>query len=128
MSIAHSFVDAFFYGVTGGAPKGGKYDVPSGGGFAYNKVSGEQRAATSGRPETIIFKTREDAERVLARLYDDIERDGHTTMGDLYAYAGLDSKGYTYRGIGWYDLEGTYISDTYDGYMLVLPRYKDIEY
>ena len=124
--LLNALVDSFLYGTKSAAPAS-KYAV-SGQQTAYNKISeAPSRNIVGSRPETIVFASRQDAEEVLAKMYDDIENNGHVSMGDLYDYSGIDSKGYTYRGIGWINLDGTSIRETYEGYVLELPRYINID-
>ena len=73
--------------------------------------------------DDIIFETRQDADRVLDRLYDVLERYGKVRVADLYEASGISPDGnYTVNYYGWYSLKGTEPYPTGEGWILDLPR------
>lgn len=122
-TIGHGFVDTAFYGR---GVRSGKYDYRG----AYNASSNKSERLTynPGRSmDSLIFETRMDAENVLDELYDRLEKYGQASVGDLYDLIGKSGNGYTDRKIGWTNLSNAKIIMTRDGFMLDLPRYKDLD-
>lgn len=117
---------------TGARPSVGAYGAPT----AYNRysqtvvgrASGRDEARVPGRRVTeafdfdeIILATRVEAETVIERMHDLIERYGSTAVADLYELVGI-SGNYTDEKYGWEDLRDSSISRVRDGYVLNLPR------
>lgn len=77
--------------------------------------------------DDIFFETREDAERVLDRLYEQLDRYGKARVADLYEAAGISAEGnYTVNYYGWYSLRGSGTYPTSEGWALELPRCESI--
>jgi len=95
----------------------------------YWRASNERgRSSDRGRRpaydyDDIIFETRDDAERVLDRLFDQLERYGKARVADLYEAAGLSPDGnYTVNYYGWYSLRGAGVYPTSEGWAIDLPK------
>ena len=73
------------------------------------------------KPHTILFETREDAEKALNTVKDMIETYGWACVADLYEIAGLSST-YTDARMGWTRLDDADVVESRDGYGLRLPR------
>ena len=103
----------------------------SGGRRAYDRVYDDRRSSggrdRGSRPaydyDDIFFETRDDAERVLDRLYDQLDRYGKARVADLYEAAGISAEGnYTVNYYGWYSLRGSGAYPTSEGWALDLPK------
>ena len=94
----------------------------------YDKMYDDRRRRERGRRpaydyDDIIFETRDDAERVLDRLYDQLDRYGKARVADLYEAAGLSPDGnYTVNYYGWYSLRGAGVYPTSEGWAIDLPK------
>lgn len=120
-NVAHGFVDTAFFGAAG---------VRYGGYTAYNKAGDGKKYSYNpgGRSvDNLIFETRIDAERVLDDMYDKIEKYHQVSVGDLYDMIGKSTNGYTDRKIGWTKLDGAKILVARDGFLLELPKFKDLD-
>lgn len=85
------------------------------------KPSPSRRARASHDFDEIILETRVEAEEVLERLFDLIERYQAATVADLYELVGVQGA-YTDRKWGWIDIRGSGITRIRNGYLLDLPR------
>lgn len=102
---------------------------------AYNRYAANPVGRASGiqdRPgrvvagdpfnlDEIILATRVEAEMVLERMYDLLERYGTVSVADLYSLVDI-SGNYTAEKYGWERLDGSEIRRIHDGYLLNLPR------
>ena len=101
-----------------------------GGRTAYDRAYDNRRDASRERMrrpaydyDDIFFETREDAERVLDRLYDTLERYGKARVADLYDAAGISAEGnYTVNYYGWFSLRGSGVYPTSEGWAIDLPK------
>lgn len=97
------------------------------GGSRYSRVFDERRDGRSGRRSTlevddILFETRDDAERVLNRLYSDLERYGRVRVADLYSAAGVSGNSmWTDNNYGWFNLDRAAPYPTAEGWALDMP-------
>lgn len=95
---------------------------------AYDRMYDDRRGRDRGRRpaydyDDIIFETRDDAERVLDRLFDQLDRYGKARVADLYEAAGLSPDGnYTVNYYGWYSLRGAGVYPTSEGWAIDLPK------
>lgn len=99
----------------------------------YSTPVGTTRREESTRPpmsrrargmhdfDEILLATRAEAEEVLKRMHDLIDRYGTVSVSDLYEMLGLDVS-YTDEKYGWLDLTRSGVHYTRSGYMLDLPR------
>lgn len=115
----------------GDASVGRRSTRDSNGRKAYDRIFDDRRAererARSGRAaydiDDIFFESRDDAERVLDRLYDLLDRYGKVRVADLYSAAGISPEGnYTVNYYGWYSLRGAGSYPTSEGWVLDLPK------
>lgn len=101
---------------------------------SYNRYSGNVRAASNVRRETlsrrarsshdfdeIILQSRDEAAEVLDRLADLIEKYNAATVADLYDLVGITGN-YTDNKWGWTGLAGASVTRIRNGYLLDLPR------
>lgn len=80
------------------------------------------RRRSSLEVSDILFETREDAERVLDRLYSDLERYGKVRVADLYSAAGVSGNSiWTDNNYGWFNLDRAQPYPTAEGWQLDLP-------
>lgn len=95
----------------------------------YNSISRERRSSSSSRSRSrssytfddIIFETRGEAEAVLVRMDEIMDRYGFVRVADFYELAGVTGT-YTDNSYGWdniYDAEPVRVRD---GYLIKLPR------
>jgi hypothetical protein len=71
--------------------------------------------------DDIIFETRGDAEEVLYRMQELLERFDVVSVADLFDMAGI-SCNYTDNKYGWTDLRNAHVTRIRDGYVIDLPR------
>lgn len=71
--------------------------------------------------DDIVFETRGDAEEVLYRMEELLERFEVVSVADLFDMAGI-SCNYTDNKYGWTDLRNTRVERVRDGYIINLPR------
>lgn len=71
--------------------------------------------------DDIIFETRGDAEEVLYRMEELLERFEVVSVADLFDMAGI-SCNYTDNKYGWTDLRNAHVERVRDGYIINLPR------
>jgi hypothetical protein len=109
-----------------GAPQSNTY-------VAYNRYAPQQaprreeprRISRQGRAshnfDEIILSTRAEAEEVIDRLFDLVERYNQATVSDLYELVGVTGD-FTDEKYGWTDLRGAAPTRVRNGYLLDLPR------
>lgn len=93
----------------------------------WNASNRNREGSRSTRPaydyDDFIFESREDAERVLDRLYDQLDRYNKVRVADLYEAVGKSPEGnYTVNYYGWYSLRGAGTYPTSEGWALDLPK------
>lgn len=103
--------------------------------FDYNRISsgGPPRREEPSRPsmsrrgranhnfDELVYENRFEAQEVLDTMYARLERFEVVTVADLLDLSGI-TEAYTDEKWGWYDLHGSRIHRTRDGYVLDLPR------
>ena len=91
------------------------------------KVSYSHYYSSSGsREDLYILSSREEAEEVLATLHDILEKYGQVTVVDYKELVGVSSS-YTENKRGWTDLSDAHVERTFDGWVVVLSDYKDLD-
>lgn len=86
-----------------------------------HRQSLSRRARASHDFDEIILGTRVEADEVLERLYDLVDKYESATVADLYDLVGV-SGNYTDDKWGWLDLRGAGITRVRNGYLLDLPK------
>ena len=86
--------------------------------FATRGMS--QRGRAKHDFDEIVLDQRAEAEEVIDRLYDVVNKYEQATVADLYDLVGLSST-HTDHKWGWTDLRGSGVSRIRDGYLLDLP-------
>ena len=71
--------------------------------------------------DDIVFETRVDAEEVLYRMEELLERFDVVSVADLFDMAGISCQ-YTDNKYGWTDLRNAHVEHVRDGYIISLPR------
>jgi hypothetical protein len=79
-----------------------------------------QRGRAKHDFDEIVLDQRSEAEEVIDRLYDVVNKYEQATVADLYDLVGLSSN-HTDHKWGWTDLRGSGVSRIRDGYLLDLP-------
>jgi hypothetical protein len=79
-----------------------------------------QRGRAKHDFDEIVLDQRAEAEEVIDRLYDVVNKYEQATVADLYDLVGLSST-HTDHKWGWTDLRGAGVSRIRDGYLLDLP-------
>ncbi|MDO4549598.1 MAG: hypothetical protein Q4D04_16030 [Clostridia bacterium] len=79
------------------------------------------RARSNYSYKDLIFYDRGDAEVVLERMYEILERYDAVSVGDLFDLAGETSV-YTDNKYGWTNLDDAYVKPVTNGYIIQLPR------
>lgn len=79
------------------------------------------RALAQYNYDDIIFETRGDAEEVLYRMRELLDRFDVVSVADLFDMAGI-SCNYTDNKYGWTDLRSAHVERVRDGYIINLPR------
>ena len=109
-------------GRTKNGPQGAKVSYRS-----YYDQSSDRRDYVRPRAQSpysyddIIFTSRGDAEEVLSRMEELLERFEVVSVADLFDMAGV-SCNYTDNKYGWTDLQDARVERLYDGYVIRLPR------
>jgi hypothetical protein len=80
-----------------------------------------RRARATHNFDDIILQTRMEAEQVIERLFDLVNRYDQATVADLYDMLGATSE-YTDNKYGWTDIRGADFKRVRNGYLLDLPR------
>lgn len=84
---------------------------------SYNR----SRAQAQYSYDDIVFETRGDAEEVLYRMEELLERFDVVSVADLFDMAGISCQ-YTDNKYGWTDLRNAHVERVRDGYIISLPR------
>lgn len=84
---------------------------------SYNRP----RAQAQYSYDDIVFETRGDAEEVLYRMEELLERFDVVSVADLFDMAGISCQ-YTDNKYGWTDLRNAHVERVRDGYIISLPR------
>lgn len=105
------------YNRFGTAPVPGRREDPRG-------ISRQARARHDF--DEIILATRVEAEEVIDRLFDLVNKYESATVADLYELVGL-SGNYTDDKWGWSDIRGAGVTRVRNGYLLDLPRPEPLE-
>lgn len=133
--IMRSIKDTFFDMVTNGlrmalfgdARPNNRNRTTVGSKYSYNSILDGPRTKGYSRGERIwnfdelIIPNREEAEGVIAQLFDILERYERVRVADFYTLLGLDYE-YTDNDYGWTRLENSYVKHVRDGYVVVLPK------
>ena len=129
-----STLDYLMYGISGG---GRNRKTSSGSRTSYDRFyererdrdrrdAPEPRTRSKFDYEDVIFKSRGDADLVLAKMQKRINKYKYVTVLDLYDM--LDrSAPYTYDRYGWADIDNARIERCHDGYWLNLPKPIEID-
>jgi hypothetical protein len=96
-----------------------------------NRQSGPHRAISRQARsrhnfDEIVLDQRAEAEEVIDRLFDVVNRYESATVADLYELVGLSST-HTDNNWGWTDLTGAGVSRIRGGYLLDLPEPEPFE-
>lgn len=83
---------------------------------SYNRP----RARAQYSYDDIVFETRGDAEEVLYRMEELLERFDVVSVADLFDMAGISCQ-YTDNKYGWTDLRNAHVEHVRDGYIISLP-------
>lgn len=110
---------------------------PTTGGYtSYNRYASNQTSVTNRSDEPrnmsrrargshdfdeIILKTRSEAEGVIDRMYELLEKHTTVSVSDLYELVGIEGS-YVDEKWGWTDLRGADVRRVSDGYLLNLPK------
>jgi len=76
--------------------------------------------------DDIILESRGEAEDVLERLIDLVDRYDQATVADLYDLVGISSN-FTDTNYGWTNLSSAYVSRERNGYLIKLPRAHELD-
>lgn len=88
---------------------------------SYKPVQRAVPRTSSFDIQSIVFDSRKQAQDVLDRMVDDLEKYGRVTVSRLYDYSGLTPPS-TSNKFGWYSLNGSEPVTVDDGYGLRLPK------
>ena len=94
--------------------------------LGYNRRELTRQARVNHDFDDIILNTRAEAEEIIDRLFDLIEKYESATVADLYEMLGLTSQ-YTDDKWGWTDIRGSTVRRIREGYLLDLPRPKPLD-
>lgn len=123
VDVINKATDMLFYGRIRGGKSSATYTSYS----SYSKkepVQAPKRQRYSA--DDIVFESRAEAEHIKEMLAELIDVYGQATLADLYDLVGITSE-YTDNNVGWKDIGGSYISSVREGYLLVLPRLKQLD-
>lgn len=101
-----------------------------GGYVSYNRYAQKREEPSRGMSrqarathtfDEIVLETRREAEEVLDRLFDMIEKYETATVSDLYELVG-ETSSFADEKWGWVDLRGAKVSRVRNGYLIELPK------
>lgn len=92
----------------------------------FKPSSPSRRARSSHDFDEIILETRVEAEEVIDRLFDLVNKYEAATVADLYELVGVQGS-YTDAKWGWIDIRGAGITRIRNGYLLDLPRPESLD-
>lgn len=101
------------------------------GGVDYRKISEDRRRKDEYIPRSrkrdpeIVFTTRKEAEEVLVKLYENVDKYGNVTAKDLYLYADMQPE-FPMSNWGWRNLTGSSVVEVRGGYLLKLPKMEEL--
>lgn len=120
--IVKNFIDMLLYGEAGSREKRSGASKVS-----YGSYYEKERSAPRSRPRSIydyddiVLESRNEAEDVLMRMDELIEKFKVASVADLYDLVGV-SCDYTANNYGWTNLRNASVVRVRDGYLLKLPR------
>lgn len=120
-------IEMLLYGESKGRKRGSGYRSSHTSYSSYyddrDRVSARRSYADRDRRsnDDLIFDSRNDAEDVLCRMFEVLERYDNVSVQDLNEMVGKRSD-YTDQNWGWTDLRDASVSRVRDGYLLKLPR------
>lgn len=129
VDIVQNGIEMLIYGATGATPRrssstASKVSYRS----YYDKRDDRERdrrsvsrARSTYSYDDIILDRRGEAEEVLDRMYETVERYGMVSVGDLYDLVGITGD-YTAHRYGWANLDSAYVKRIREGYTIVLPK------
>lgn len=85
-----------------------------------------RRSRATHNFDEIIIPTRAEADEVVEKMYDLLERYKTVSVSDLYELVGIDTD-FTDEKWGWTSLRGTSISRIREGYVVNLPRTEPLD-
>lgn len=86
-----------------------------------SRIRLSRQARTNHNFNEIVIQTRGEAEEVLDRLLELLDRYNQATVSDLYELTGIETN-FTDEKYGWTDLRGASVTRIAGGYLLNLPR------
>lgn len=102
-----------------------RYSSPGGGNRSGRDRDGRRELSRHARAshsfDEIILETRVEAQEILDRLFDWLERYDQVSVAELYEMVGISSN-FVDRKWGWTDLHNAGVSRAGRGYLLNLPR------
>jgi len=102
----------------------GGYSKPGSSVSRYGKEEPRQmsrRARAAHNFDEIFLATRAEAEEVITRLFDLVDRYDSASVSDLYELVGITGD-FTDEKYGWVDLRGAGVTRSREGYLLNLPK------
>lgn len=131
---AQAYISGMFWGDSANRPISNivRGTVMRGGGINYAGISSPSTMAQamqashrpSGNYQDLVCGSQQQAETLLANMYELLRSYHVVAVGDLYELAGIPSNQIRIsdNGYGWTSLEGARISKVREGYLLELPR------
>lgn len=86
----------------------------------------EPRERDRYNPDTIVFNSRGDAEKILMAMEDTLNTYGIVTVGDLFEYTKTPGA-YTNHRYGWTSLRSAYVDRVHGGYVIRFPKAMPID-
>lgn len=132
------FLDRMLFGDSRpGTRRSGYRQTTSGSQVSYNRVfsspsgqrqeerPGLRRSRSAYELDDVVCSTRAEAEGVVDKLYEILNKYEHVTVADLYESVGISGEPIDNKW-GWTNLQGTDIRRTQNGYLLLLPKTEPI--
>lgn len=92
----------------------------------YEKDRSQEMRKAAYAVDDITFQTRGEADRVLEAMMDAIDRYGILAVADYYDIAGITPEPSDFK-IGWDNIDGARTAGTSNGYIIRLPRARQID-
>lgn len=102
-----------------------------GGGLPYNKYYDDKKrkeeyiSRPKSRQPEVVFTTRQEAEEVMTKMFDEVSKYGRVTVKDLYSMSDMPTE-YAMSNWGWRNLTGTTVVEVRGGYMIKFPKVEEM--
>lgn len=129
-SMFDGFLETMFYGRVKPSQKSGRINGSYTSYSSYSKNEKPYRSTANrvaNNFDDIIFESRADADAVLEELCNMCEQYKEVSIGDFYDAARVSRNGFTDNNFGWTSLQGAYVSRGRGGWIVNMPKVKELK-